>query len=627
MDANLTWSILLFYLIVQMNCDPLLSKQDQALLSAEEDPKCFTKTLDDFTCFWEAPLGTSYNFIYRIDNEETTCNISQQNSEEGKVLHVCSFLPSDVFLFTNIHVKVMDTHTNATIYKRTVSIEEHVLLYPPSNISLHLIEKVGKMQVRWQNQEEPKELSNKMEYEICYSYRNSQAMFTQVIKHYCSPTCEYELPSLDPGESCIVKMRVRPDNSTSFRGQWSSWSPAVEARVPQSANSIELQCHTHDLHQIQCKWNKELYSDANYTLHYRQSNSTWESCGKHSDAATHCIFYGEESTTFHVYLRSGLGPLGRTFYMDKICMNNIIRTEAPRRLQESVEKGRLCLKWSCPLPLISQHLKYNVRYQLQGENEWKSLTIMSAKICLDVQMGSHYTIQVQAMPNGTFYKGHWSHWSKPLMVQLPSNTGFLFIVCGPLSLLILSVSILLYPSFTRYVSKLKQFLWPPVPNLNEVLENFLKDINEQNWEPKFSIKMCDDTPASVVEIMSESGSQLMRNPSMASTCPLFLPQGSLTADSGGEYSQGGLEVSREYVTLDTSVLPCLTGNDYVCSGHAPPGLVGERLCCCSSICSTTFSASSTSILNHSYLQAEFGECNFPAFHYTNLDNTETARVK
>lgn len=32
-----------------------------------------------------------------------------------------------------------------------------------------------------------------------------------------------------------------------------------------------------------------------------------------------------------------------------------------------------------------------------------------------------------------------------------------------------------------FFSKLKQVLWPPVPNLNDVLENFLKDINDQHW--------------------------------------------------------------------------------------------------------------------------------------------------
>ncbi|KAK1796695.1 hypothetical protein P4O66_009721 [Electrophorus voltai] len=600
---------------------------DQVLLSAEENPKCFTRNLVDFTCFWEALVGTSYDFIYITDEGESRCNISQQDSEDSKVLHVCSFPPTDVYLFTITYVKVIDIHTNTTIYDCAISIEEHVLLYPPSNISFNLTGEAGQMLLMWSAPKEPKALHNQIEYEMHYSYRTSQGLLTWVDNSCCS--C-HKLLSLHPGEKCTVKMRLKPSKSSSFRGHWSDWSPAITAMVPQPADSIELQCHTPDLHQIQCTWNEELYGNGNYNLHYRQTKrniwESWNICGKASVSAIQCVFYGDESTIFKVYLRVGFEPLSRTFYKDIAWMNKSIKTEAPGGLQEKIDGGRLCLRWSCPLPLISQHLMYEVRYQLQGETGWKDFTMRNAKTntCLDIQTGSQYTIQVKAMPNGLFYRGQWSLWSKPLMVQLPPNTGSLFFACVLISLLL---SIVFFSSFTIYISKLKQFLWPPVPNLNEVLENFLKDINEQNWEPKFSVKMCDDTPATVVEVMSESESQLMRKPSRASNCPLLMPQASMAADSIGEYSQDGLEVSREYVTLNTNVLPCLTGNDYVYSMNASPDLVGERLCCCSSSCSTTFSASTTSILNHSYLQSEFGRVNPPACHYTNLENTETARVK
>uniref|UniRef100_A0A4W4F1Q6 MPL proto-oncogene, thrombopoietin receptor n=1 Tax=Electrophorus electricus TaxID=8005 RepID=A0A4W4F1Q6_ELEEL len=541
---------------------------DQVLLSAEENPKCFTRNLVDFTCFWEALVGTSYDFIYITDEGESRCNISQQDSEDSKVLHVYSRVCPYSF--------------------------SPVLLYPPSNISFNLTGEAGQMLLMWSAPKEPKALHNQIEYEMHYSYRTSQ------VDNSCC-------------KKCTVKMRLKPSKSVAFDGHWSDWSPAITAMVPQPAGE---RCHTPDLHQIQCTWNEELYEktlveyDA-YDIFFRNIWESWNICGKASVSAIQCVFYGDESTIFKVYLRVGFEPLSRTFYKDIAWMNksskSIVKTEAPGGLQEKIDGGRLCLRWSCPLPLISQHLMYEVRYQLQGETGWK----VNAKTntCLDIQTGSQYAIQVKSYAQWIILQGAVESsgpnlsWYNCHQTQVFKNALYLFI------------------------AKLKQFLWPPVPNLNEVLENFLKDINEQNWEPKFSVKMCDDTPATVVEVMSESESQLMRKPSRASNCPLLMPQASMAADSIGEYSQDGLEVSREYVTLNTNVLPCLTGNDYVYSMNASPDLVGERLCCCSSSCSTTFSASTTSILNHSYLQSEFGRVNPPACHYTNLENTETARVK
>jgi len=37
------------------------------ILAMDKNPKCFTRHQDDFTCFWEAPVGKSYYFLYIID--------------------------------------------------------------------------------------------------------------------------------------------------------------------------------------------------------------------------------------------------------------------------------------------------------------------------------------------------------------------------------------------------------------------------------------------------------------------------------------------------------------------------------------------------------------------------------
>lgn len=263
---------------------------------------------------------------------------------------------------------------------------------------------------------------------------------------------------------------------------------------------------------------------------------------------------------------------------------------------------------------------YQVRYQLQEESKWKYFTVhnSSTSICLDVQVSGQYTIQIQASPNGSFYSGHWSAWSKPLTKQLTSKAGLLFIALVPFGLLIISV--VLFSSSSRYVSKIKQVLWPQVPNLNDVLDNILKDIDEQHWEFNVSIKQSDDdTPASVVEIMSEKEAQVIKKPSWPPNCTHF-PQYQLAMDNNEEYAVPGLEMIREYVILKSSHdISSLTGNDYVYGLNALSDQLEENICCYSALCPDTCSSCTTNILNHSYLQAEVGSLNNIS-HYTNLEN-------
>ncbi|XP_062854235.1 thrombopoietin receptor [Trichomycterus rosablanca] len=617
MDLKLTWASLLFCLITQMNCLSYLTKQDQALLSDQPDPKCFTTDLTDFTCFWESLGDKSYDFVYTIDNDETssTCNISQQETEEGEVLHICFFLPADVYMFVPVDIKVKDKDTNTTIYNSTLHVEDQVLPNPPSNVSLHPTGAAGEMLVRC-HVTNPLN-TKKILYELRYSSNESPDEVVQL----SSSKCEHKLPSLVPGQMCTLQMRIKLGLHSD--GHWSDWSAPVSAMVAQSADDIELQCHTSDLHQVQCHWKEGLYGETSF--YYKQKNrddwDNWKICGQRSTSGIQCVLYGEEQTIFEVYVTAQSEHYNRTFYMNPFTMNKSIKTDAPQGLKEEMDGGRLCLSWISPLQQISQHLMYQVRYQLQGETEWKLFTVESpkTKACLDVQVSGQYAIQVKAMPNGSFYSGHWSAWSKALMVQLPSNTGLLFIAIIPFFLLIGSIALI--TTFPRYVGKLKQFLWPPVPDLNDMLESFLKDISGRDWEPKISNKLCDDDiPASVVEIMPSKEFQIMSKPS---NCPYY-PVGCTLADLGtGEHSADRMEMNREYVTIKiNNALIYPTGNDYV---YTVNDQLEDRLCCCSSCCSVALPAS-TNLLNQSYLQAELGGIHTPT-GYTNLENTGTIKAE
>ncbi|KAK3574725.1 hypothetical protein QTP86_015380, partial [Hemibagrus guttatus] len=433
--------------------------------------------------------------------------------------------------------------------------------------------------------------------------------------------CEYTLISLVPGQLCTVQIRVKI-NFDDTGNHWSDWSHPVSVMVPQTAADIELKCHTSDLCQVHCQWNEEHYSHA--SLHYQQTDrniwGNWKTCEKSNASANQCVLYGDECTMFQVYLNATFGLFNRTFYMDMFRMNNSIKTEPPGELKGEIIGERLCLRWLSPLPQISEHFMYQIRYQLQRESKWKLFTVQnpSTSICLDVQASGQYTMQIKAIPNGLLYGGYWSDWSKPLTKQLTSKTGLLFIVCVPFGLLISAV---LFFCFSRYVNhKLKQVLWPPVPNLNNVLENFLKDIDGQHWEPNIKLND-DDAPASVVEIMSEKEAQVTKKTSWTSNCAYF-PQYQLAVDKNEEQ---GLEMNREYVILKSSTvhnISSLNGNDYV-YGLNPS--LEQQVCYYSSLCSDTFSISTTNILNHSYLQAEIASLHTITGHYTNVEKVASAK--
>uniref|UniRef100_A0A671T1I6 Fibronectin type-III domain-containing protein n=1 Tax=Sinocyclocheilus anshuiensis TaxID=1608454 RepID=A0A671T1I6_9TELE len=588
-----------------------------SLLAMDEDPKCFTRDLETFTCFWEAPAEKSYYFFYKMDESEKRCDVKQRTYEKT-VLHICTFPSSDVFVYVKIHLRVIDRDTNTTIYNRTVSVEDQYLLYPPTNISLHPTGEVGQMLVEWKKLNDP--IVNP-QYEIRYSSKNTSNTVTLVSKH------SHKLVSLDAGENCTVQMRVKPGGEVNQF--WSGWSSPVTAMVPQTAGDI-LRCHTPNLHQILCKWRGELY-DGRFSFHYRQINrsswGSWKLCSKDNNSVHQCVLYGQESSVYQFYLSVGLQPFGRTFYAETFKMNSNIQTRPPEGLEAQPEEERLCLTWYPPFLKISQYIKYQIRYQHQGESEWKDFTTPSSKTstCLDVHRGSQYTIQVRAQPNGTVYSGDWSDWSKPFTALLPLGKEWIFIVCIPVALLIIASATITF--FSRYFRKVKKSLWPSVPNLNKVLESFLTDISGSHWEPTFNIKQCDDDAAtSVLEILPEKETSVKS--CKKSTCHTLPDRGFSAGVKNRENFREDLEMAQDYVVLNNDIIPCFTGNDYVYGDTALSHLASEKLHCCPSTCSTTFPECTTNILNHSYLllaeKSGLEEYHTACHRYTNMEITSIA---
>ncbi|TRY59217.1 hypothetical protein DNTS_014614 [Danionella cerebrum] len=568
-------------LMKQVHSEPHLSEQELEL--SDEDPKCFSRNETDFTCFWEAPVGKSFEFRYISDEStaEKGCHLKQQHFKE-KTLHICSFPPSDVFLFAETHLRVIERDSNKTMYSRVVSVEDQLLLPPPSNISLNPTGDVGQMLVEWST-------TNNI-YEMQYSVKNISSLVRPVSQN------SHKLVSLEPGENCTVQIRAKPRGD--FQRFWSAWSNPVTAMVPQNADDIEMRCHTPDLNQILCNWKEDLYDDSRYNFHYRLSNrsswTSWKLCSRINTSFHQCVLHGKESNVYQFYLSTGKPPFGRTFYAETFSVQKKIQTKPPEGLKPQHEDGRLCLTWNSPLLKISPHLKYQIRYQSLEESEWKDFTAPSlkTKTCLDVHKSSQYTMQVRALPNGYVYDGDWSDWSKPVTAVLRFNKEWVLFVCVPAALLIIALTIIAF--FLRYFRRVKKSLWPSVPDLNKVLENMLMDINGPHWESTFNIKQCDeDTATSAVEILPKD---FVVKPSKMSTCSLLMECNEKT----GENFRENLEMGQDYVILSNDTIPCHTGNDYVYD-DALTQLATENTQRCLSSTSTTITECSTNILNLSYL--------------------------
>ncbi|CAK6971379.1 thrombopoietin receptor [Scomber scombrus] len=541
-----------------------LSREDLLLFKDEQDLKCFTLTEKDFTCFVETQDNRTYDFLYMLDTDYKRCDMSVQSTEEGTFLNICSFPPSDVYLSVDIHLKVVERNTNSILYNRIVSVEDHLLLDPPFNVSLLQNDQAGQLQVSWHTKLS-KYWEDNVQYRIRYSSKGLGEK-TKKVKNLGSTVV-----TLVPGEEVEVQVSVK-SASIEDAGHWSRWSPPVRAVAPQSTDDISLLCYTSDLQNITCQWNGSRYSLQNeYKLFYKMSLSgglgwtEWGECLADRELTERCSFHGDESRKVRVKLSNTRAPLNRTFFTQEFTLSKSIKTSPPGHLRGAPEKFKFCLKWEAPLLSLSAHLQYEVSYQIRGGEAWMTVSLKGSEpgTCLEVPTGSRYSVKVRAKPNGSIYSGHWSDWSDVLTGHTPTDISSWLVMCIPVIMLI-SAFIFVF-LFSTYLSKLKHYFWPPVPNLDKVLQGFLTDINRQKWDCPVTAKQCpEETTASVVEVLSEDEISELGKPLEEST-QLLSSEGSYCSIEQAEGSLGTKpEVLPDYVTLNrNSVIILPKGNKYI----------------------------------------------------------------
>uniref|UniRef100_A0A3Q3VU13 Fibronectin type-III domain-containing protein n=1 Tax=Mola mola TaxID=94237 RepID=A0A3Q3VU13_MOLML len=532
----------------------VISCADVLLLKDEQNPKCFTGPRFDFTCFFETSDNRTYAFLYNIEREKQ-CEMSVQKTVEGTFLHICSFPDWDVLWYVEIYLDVVECSTNTSIYKRTVSVEDHFLLEPPSNVSLHQTGQVGQLHVSWHSKA-LKYFEDNMMYLIRYSSK-SKGQKTKEAREGGI------LDSLVPGEEVEVQVTVKCALNPSA-GHWSSWSQPVRAVAPQSAEDISLRCYTCDLENITCQWNGSRYGKENeYKIFYKKvlsGDSGWAECHADKYSTELCSFRGDESTKFKVKLSSGPAALSRTFYTQEFSLNKSIKISPPRHPRTTLKKNKLCLKWEAPFPRLSAHLQYEVNYQVREVDAWMvSRQGPDTGTCIEVPLGSQYSVKVRSKPTWPIYSGDWSDWSDVLTGETPADRSTFLMLCILITMLSTTFILIFF-----LPNKLKLYYWPPVPNLDKVLQGYLTEMNGHRWNPPLTVKQCsEETTFSTVEIMSEDEDVGLGKSSEGSSQQLRSPERSVSSKDQADESPAP-EAFPDYVTLSKdNVIHCPSEDTYV----------------------------------------------------------------
>ncbi|KAM9130309.1 thrombopoietin receptor [Pangshura tecta] len=305
-----------------------------------ETIRCFSRSFEDLTCFWdeeEAEHGNhTYHFYYTYNGEKAKqCVLAVQRRSGSGRRYVCVFPSShEVRLFTQLCIRVLDTPGNQTKYSREVAVETVGLIAPPVNITVTWTGAAGELQVSWEppateytelfiyeilfcivgSMESPCQLRNRcqrgmlvglgaappkpallgaerfggilLEARTAYvvverapTFSSSPSLVPLLQKQVHS-TRACVLHPLQPGAKYHIRIRTKPDG-LSLDGFWGPWSQAVPAETPRSSGEIGLHCFTSDLRWVQCEWTWDSAdSNSSHSLFYQSQGSSDASRGQ-----------------------------------------------------------------------------------------------------------------------------------------------------------------------------------------------------------------------------------------------------------------------------------------------------------------------------------------------------------
>uniref|UniRef100_A0A2I2Y7X8 Thrombopoietin receptor n=1 Tax=Gorilla gorilla gorilla TaxID=9595 RepID=A0A2I2Y7X8_GORGO len=350
-----------------------VSSQDVSLLASDSEPlKCFSRTFEDLTCFWDeeeaAPSGT-YQLLYAYPREKPrACPLSSQSVPHFGTRYVCQFPDQEeVRLFFPLHLWVKNVFLNQTRTQRVLFVDSVGLPAPPSIIKAMGGSQPGELQISW---EEPApEISDFLRYELRYGPRDPKnstgpTVIQLIATETCcpalqrphsasaldqSPCAQPTMPwqdgpkqtspsreasaltavggsclisGLQPGNSYWLQLRSEPDG-ISLGGSWGSWSLPVTVDLPGDAVAIGLQCFTLDLKNVTCQWQQQDHASSQGFFYHsrarccpRDRYPIWENCeeeektnpGLQTPQFSRCHFKSRNDSIIHILVEVTTAP-------------------------------------------------------------------------------------------------------------------------------------------------------------------------------------------------------------------------------------------------------------------------------------------------------------------------------
>nr|XP_010345893.1 thrombopoietin receptor [Saimiri boliviensis boliviensis] len=338
---------------------------DVSLLASDSEPlKCFSRTFEDLTCFWDeeeaAPSGT-YQLLYAYQGEKPrACPLSSQSVPRFGTRYVCQFPDQEeVRLFFQLHLWVKNVFLNQTRTQRVLFVDTVGLPAPPSVIKAMGGSQPGELQISW---EPPApDFSDFLKYELRYGPKDPKnstgpTVIELIDTETCCPTLQglrsalvvdqppcpqptmpwqdgpkqtsptreasaltavggsCLISGLQPGNSYWLQLRSQPDG-ISLRGSWGSWSLPVTVDLPGDAVAIGLQCFTLDLKNVTCQWQQQDHASSQGFFYHsrarccpRDRYPIWENCeeeeetnpGLQTPQFSRCHFKSQNDSAIHI---------------------------------------------------------------------------------------------------------------------------------------------------------------------------------------------------------------------------------------------------------------------------------------------------------------------------------------
>ncbi|XP_059504245.1 thrombopoietin receptor-like [Stegostoma tigrinum] len=493
-----------------------LQEGTASLISQAEELKCFTRMLDDLTCFWDDSMETNstYNFFYSTDQRsQKPCHTTSYMVLRNIMRHVCVIPTEDILLFQPFDIELSESFSNVSKIRQLVSIDSVVLLDPPSNLAVYLNGNPHQLQISWIPPRNP-DINEFLLYEISY-WKDKSGSSTEK-RETVNAKQQHDLQGLKAGIRYMVRLRTKPDG-ISFDGYWSAWSETVSAVTPYSSDEIHLRCSTSDLQYITCQWKvNNTVPGALYTLYYQTRKVEWKKCSNQrnattSDAITYrCTIATSEVNKTVIIINASYPDHTQTFYKKPFRTENVVRPDPPRivKIDINTTGGKLRLFWEPPIRKFLGQMIYQIRYSGENGTDWKTLLIQKPlhSEVLDLPHSKTYYMQLRAKPNGVTYRGYWSSWSDTFTATIPGsmNPTAVSLVVGVTLLLVIAlfVSHLIFPNV---YSDVKNKLWPQIPNMERLLEGYLTDFQKysQPLQPACDKVVDDEILPPVLEIISE----------------------------------------------------------------------------------------------------------------------------